>query len=284
MDAHLDAHLHADDNVYDSLAEAIGGQERWAFGTGFDDPLAGVDTAVPAGVDAAALGRECLALGDDALLLSQRLALWVSNAPELEDEVALANIALDLLGQARLLLTRAAQADPGLRPAAAPAQLPDEDALAYFREPVEFRNVRLVEIDDGLDFARCIARLFLATAWRLPLLHRVGRSSDPVLAAIAAKGVIEATYHQEYAAGWLVRLGDGTALSHQRMQAAVEWAWPYAAELSPETGVAEVVADTLAAATLRRPEDAASPPAGEERDRLLTELQSFARANTDATW
>ena len=282
----MDVHLHADDNVYDSLAEAIGGEERWAFGTGFDDPLAGLDDdALPAGVDAAAVALECLACGDDALILSARLTDWVTNAPELEDEVALANIALDLLGQARLLLTRAARLDPALRPAVAPDQVPDEDALAYFREPAEFHNVGLVELDDGLDFARCIARLFLASAWRLALLQRLTGSPDPVLAAIAAKGVVEATYHREYAADWVVRLGDGTAVSHDRMQAALDWVWPYSAELSAEAGVADVIAEVLAAATLRRPEPAAgAPPRGQDRSLLLADLQSFARANPDATW
>jgi ring-1,2-phenylacetyl-CoA epoxidase subunit PaaC len=92
------------DNVYESLTEE--NDARWAFGTGFDDPLSGMDTSVPAGLDAAALGAYCLMLGDDALIFSHRLQEWVTNAPELEDEVAVANIALDLLGQARLLLAR----------------------------------------------------------------------------------------------------------------------------------------------------------------------------------
>lgn len=280
----MDVHLHADDNVYDSLAEAIGGEERWAFGTGFEPGLAGVDAAVPPGLDAAAVAAECLARGDDALILSAQLARWVTNAPELEDELALANIALDLLGQARLLLSRAAQLDPALRPAGAPDHVPDEDALAYFRDHDEFHHVRLAELDDGLDFARCIARLFLASAWRLALLQRLTASPDPVLAAIAAKGVVELTYHREYAAQWVVRLGDGTAVSHERMQAGVVWAWPYAAELSVEAGVADVVAQVLAAATLRPPEPSSAAPSDADRSRLLAELQSFARADPDATW
>ncbi|MEP7179886.1 MAG: Phenylacetic acid catabolic protein, partial [Pseudonocardiales bacterium] len=182
--------------AYESLADAHGGEERWAFGTGFDDPLAGVDTTVPPGVDASALASECLALGDDALVLSQRLSGWCSNAPELEDDVALANIALDLLGQARLLLTRAAQADPSLRPPGAPTHIPDEDALAYFRAPAAYRNVRLVELDDDADFARCIARLFVFATGRLAQLTRLSDSKDPVLADIAAKGGTELTYHR----------------------------------------------------------------------------------------
>jgi ring-1,2-phenylacetyl-CoA epoxidase subunit PaaC len=289
-------HLHADDNVYDSLAEATGGDARWAFGTGFDDPLAGVDTTVPAGVDAAALARQCLALGDDALVLSQRLALWCSNAHELEDEVALANIALDLLGQARLLLTRAAQADPTIRPSRAPAHIPDEDALAYFRDEEEFTNVRLVELDDAGDFARCIARLLVVITWRLAYLTRLAASPDPVSAAIAAKAVIEMTYHREYAAAWLIRLGDGTELSHRRMQEAVEWVWPEMEELFVADGGREetygVLRPVLAAATLVEPRAAASFEGvggrmgrhTDDLDALLAELQDFARDNADASW
>jgi ring-1,2-phenylacetyl-CoA epoxidase subunit PaaC len=289
--------MHEDENAYDSLAVAHGGEERWAFGTGFDDPLAGVDTRVPAGVDAAALGRECLELGDDALVLSQRLAAWCSNAPELEDEVALANIALDLLGQARLLLTRAAQADSALRPADAPAHIPAEDALAYFRDERAFRNVRLAELDDAGDFAAAIVRLFLFVTWRLALMDRLAASPDPVLAAIAAKAVTELSYHRDYAAGWVVRLGDGTDVSRNRMQAALERVWPYVDELFDAGEVLEVleefddvVRQVLTAATLTAP---AAPAAaaigrrGEHTDALaplLTELQSVARADPAATW
>jgi ring-1,2-phenylacetyl-CoA epoxidase subunit PaaC len=292
----MSTHLHADDNVYDSLAEAEGGEERWAFGTGFDDPLAGVDTTVPDGVDAAALARLCLGLGDDALILSQRLALWCSNAHELEDEVALANIALDLLGQARLLLTRAAQADPSIRPSRAPAQVPAEDALAYFRDEEEFTNVRLAERDDAGDFARCVARLLALVTWRMAYLEQLTASPDPVTAAIAAKAIIEMTYHREYAAGWVVRLGDGTELSHERMQAAVEWVWPDLDELFVTGGMREeslgVLRPVLAAATLVEPATVAADDRvggrlgnhGADLDPLLADLQDFARANPEATW
>ncbi|MEP7019958.1 MAG: 1,2-phenylacetyl-CoA epoxidase subunit PaaC [Pseudonocardiales bacterium] len=292
-----------DTTAYESLADAHGGEDRWAFGTGFDDPLAGVDTTVPPGVDPAALGLMCLALGDDALVMSQRLAGWCSNAPELEDDVALANIALDLLGQARLLLTRAAQADPSLRPAEAPAHIPDEDALAYFRDPAAFRNVRLVELDDDGDFARCIARLFLFSTWRLAALVWLVDSPDPVLAAASAKAVTELTYHREYAAGWVVRLGDGTELSHQRMQDALEWAWPcvnllFGSDLSQGNLYAEhsefigVLARVLATATLSEPPwewagSSAGARDGEHTEaltELIADLQSVARAHPAATW
>ena len=160
-------------------------------------------------------------LGDDALILSHRLQQWVTRAPELEDEMALANIALDLLGQARLLLTRAGRAEGAGR---------DEDALAYLRAEPEFRNVRLVEREDA-DFADLVARLLVFSTWRLALLDRLTGSADPVLAAIAAKGVKEVTYHRDYAAQWVVRLGDGTELSHARMQAAIDGVWPLVDEL-----------------------------------------------------
>lgn len=288
----MGTHLHADDNAYDSLAEAAGGEERWAFGTGFDSPLAGVDTAVPAGVDAADLAAQCLALGDDALVLSQRLAAWCSNAHELEDEVALANIALDLLGQARLLLTRAAQADVGLRPAAAPVHIPDEDALAYFRDAREYRNVTLVELDDEGDFARCVVRLLAFTVWRLALLARLANSPDPVLAAIAAKGLTECAYHREYAAGWVVRLGDGTELSRQRTQQALDWVWPYLDRVFDDdvrSECCDVLGQVLGAATLTQPPPfcAVADGAGSHAEALpalLAELQSVARAHPGATW
>ena len=161
---------------FDNAYEAINADNdpRWAFGTGFADPLAGVDPAVPAGVDGGDLAAYCLMLGDDALVMSHRLQQWCTNAPTLEDEVALANIALDLLGQARLLLTRAGQVDGSDR---------DEDAFAYFRDAGEFRNVRLVELDNG-DFAECVVRLLrlrhVATGAARPPgeLARPGRRGD----------------------------------------------------------------------------------------------------------
>ena len=135
------------DNVYDAITEA--NDARWAFGTGFTDPLAGVGSSVPDGVDGADLAAYCLMLGDDALVMSHRLQQWCSNGPELEDEVALANIALDLLGQARLLLARAGAVDGSGR---------GEDAYAFSRAEHEFRNVRLAELECG-DFGELTARL-----------------------------------------------------------------------------------------------------------------------------
>src|SRR5215469_10743498 len=148
------------DTAYEAINEGEDSGHRWAYGTGFTDPLAGVDTTLPEGVDGAALAAYCLMLGDDALIMSHRLQQWCTNAPELEDEVALANIALDLIGQARLLYARAGKADGTDR---------TEDLYAFFRDEHEFRNVRLVEIDNG-DFGHTMARLLVFATWRLALL------------------------------------------------------------------------------------------------------------------
>lgn len=267
------------DNVYEAITEEQD-ESRWAYGTGFADPLSGVDATVPPGVTA----DECLALGDDALIMSHRLQEWVTRAPELEDEVALANIGLDLLGQARLLLTRAGQIDGSGR---------GEDDLAFLRDEREFRNVRLVELDGG-HFGHLIARLFVFSVWRLALLHRLLDAKDPVLAAIAAKAVKELAYHREYAANWVVRLGDGTQLSHRRMQEGLDATWPYVAELfrgADRTEFDTVVARVLDAATLTVPQTPAVGGRGgrdgvhtERMGFLLAELQSVARAHPGATW
>jgi ring-1,2-phenylacetyl-CoA epoxidase subunit PaaC len=293
--------------VYQSLSEETE-DHRWAFGTGFTDPLEGIDPSVPDGVDARTLADYCLMLGDDALIYSHRLQQWMTRLPELEEETALANIALDLLGQARMLLARASQAE-GTRLAGGNGR--DEDQLAFFRDEHEFRNVRLAEHLDT-DFAELTGRLLIFSAWRLALFGRLAASADPVLAAIAAKGARELAYHRDYAAQWVIRLGDGTPLSHGKMQAALEAIWPLAGELfqpDPVTsalpGVAadpaglraevDAVLDAvLDAATLERPQAAplarVAGKAGREGVHtetfgpLLAELQSVARAHPDATW
>ena len=302
------------DNAYEAINEGSSdeGDGHWAFGTGFADPLTGVDTTVPADVDAADLAVYCLMLGDDALVMSHRLQQWCTNAPELEDEVALANIALDLLGQARLLLARAAAADsPGPGPGGPGPG--GEDGYAFFRAEHDFRNVRLAELERG-DFGELIARLLVFATWRLALLQRLAASRDPVLAAVAAKGVKEVTYHRDYAAQWLIRLGDGTTFSRDRAQAGLETIWPYVAELftphevegrmaASGAGVDpavvrgefdDVLARVLPAATLEIPDVA--PRTGvagrtgrhgvhtEAMGYLLAELQSVARAYPGATW
>ncbi|WP_369231262.1 1,2-phenylacetyl-CoA epoxidase subunit PaaC [Streptomyces sp. R21] len=276
----------SDDHVYLSLAEGHddGSDARWAFGTGFEDPLHGVDTRVPEGIDAAELVATCLALGDDALVSAQRLAEWCTRAPELEEEVALANIGLDLLGQARLLYARCGQADGSGR---------GEDAYAYFRDAGDFRNVRLAELPVG-DFAFSIVRLLVLSSWRLAHFERLAASPDPVLAAIAAKGVKELTYHRQYAAEWAVRLGDGTAESHRRMVAGLDQVAPYIGELFTAYDVRDEVTDILRqvteAAGLPMPAIATLPERGRDGDHtehlapLLDELQSVARAHPEATW
>jgi ring-1,2-phenylacetyl-CoA epoxidase subunit PaaC len=271
-------------DAYLSLTDVTEDDHRWAFGTGFADPLAGLGEAVPPGVDPAALAERCLALGDDALIYSHRLQQWVTRAPELEEETALANIALDLLGQARLLLTRAAQAEGRGR---------DEDQLAFFRDEREFRNVRLVEHADA-DFAELTARLLVFSAWRLALFERLTADPDPVLAAIAAKAVKELTYHRDYAAAWVIRLGDGTDYSHAKAQAALDALWPLVGELDLDADAAAYLDAVIAEATLTRPSAPPLAPVAGKTGRggthteamgyILAELQSVARANPDATW
>jgi ring-1,2-phenylacetyl-CoA epoxidase subunit PaaC len=235
------SHLPDHDSVYDGL---LGGDDsQWAFGTDFEDPLAGVDTTVPDGVDRHDLAVYCLMLGDDALVMSHRLSQWCSNAPDLEEDIALANIALDLLGQARLLLARAAAADPSVVPALPEGSpVPPEDALAYFRGDREFRNVRLAETDNG-DFAMTMARLLVFSTWRLALFQRLAASRDHVLSAVAVKGVKEMTYHRDYAARWFLTLARGTEESRRRLVDGLRATWPLRAELFTTHEVERRVAD-----------------------------------------
>jgi len=302
-----------DRGAYEGLVEADD-DSRWAFGTGFDDPLAGVDTTMPAGVDGGDLATYCLMLADDALVMSQRLAQWSTRAPELEEEVALANIGLDLLGQARLLLARAAAADPSVLPSLPDGSpVPAEDALAFFRDEMDFRNVRLVELDNG-DFARTVLRLLVFSAWRLALLQRLRASRDTVLSAVAGKGVKEVTYHRDYAARWVVTLAQGTPESRRRTVAALTSVWPYVGELldahpvekrladdsvavDPASMRAElhgVLGEVLVAADLAAPDGpTATAVAGrsgrdglhtEAMGPLLAQMQVVARAHPTGLW
>lgn len=216
-------------SVYDGLLGSDDSQ--WAFGTDFEDPLAGVDTTIADGVDGAALAAYCLMLGDDALIYSHRLSQWCSKAPDLEDDIALSNIALDLLGQARLLLARAAAADPSVVPSLPEGSpVPAEDALAFFRDESGFRNVRFVEPDNG-DFAETISRLLIFSSYRLALLERLRDSQDAVLAAVATKGVKEVAYHRDYAGRWFLTLARGTDESRRRLLAGLTRIWPLYGEL-----------------------------------------------------
>ncbi|TDC58693.1 phenylacetate-CoA oxygenase subunit PaaI [Micromonospora sp. KC207] len=233
-----------------------------------------------------------LALGDDALVAAQRLGEWTSRGPEMEEDVALANIALDQLGAARLLLTYAGELEGAGR---------DEDALAYLRGDREFRNCLLVELPNN-DFAVTMAKLLLLSAYQLPLYAALAGCADERLAAIGAKARKESAYHRDHAALWVRRLGDGTAESHRRMQAAVDQVWPYAHELFAPWPGAPVdpatlqgdfdayVGPVLAEATLTRPADGWAPAGGrdglhtEHLSYLLAEMQVLHRAHPGAKW
>lgn len=244
-------------------------------------------------------------LGDNALVLGQRLAEWCGHGPALEEDLALTNIALDLVGQARLLLTHAGALEGRGR---------DEDALAYFRDEQEFRNWTLVELPNGTakhdDYAVTIVRNFLFSAVQVPLWEALARSSDEQLAQIAAKSVKEARSHLRHAADWVVRFGDGTDESHRRAQEALDRLWPYTHELwaadeveraAAQAGIGVAVAGlkpvwdatvdaTLAAATLARPGDTAFVSTGklglhsEHLGYLLAEMQVLARQHPGARW
>jgi len=280
-------------SVYDDLLGTDVSQ--WAFGTDFEDPLAGVDTTVPDDLDAAALAAYCLMLGDDALVMSHRLSEWCSRAPDLEDDIALSNIALDLLGQARLLLARAAAADPSVVPALPDGSpVPVEDALAFFREALDFRNVRLVELENG-DFAHTVARLLLFATVRLAAFERLADAGhtfggDPVLSAIAAKGVKELTYHRDYAGRWFLTLAQGTEESRRRLLAGLSAVWPLYDELRTayDAGAeVDVVLDQVFAVSgVERPEVGAMSGRGhtEALSRMLAEMQVVARAHPQGLW
>ncbi|MFI5756012.1 1,2-phenylacetyl-CoA epoxidase subunit PaaC [Streptomyces sp. NPDC051569] len=229
-----------------------------------------------------------LALGDDALVLSHRLGEWAGHAPVLEEEVALANIALDLLGQARILLSLVG----------------DEDDLAYLREERSFRNLQLVEQPNG-DFAHTIARQLYFSTYQLFLYQRLA-AGDSEFTGLAAKAVKEVAYHQDHAEHWTLRLGDGTAESHERMRRACEDLWRYTGEMfRPVEGVdldwqaleADWLASVSAAlerATLSAPD---SPRTGgwaagagrqglhtEPFGRMLAEMQHLHRSHPGASW
>jgi ring-1,2-phenylacetyl-CoA epoxidase subunit PaaC len=248
-----------------------------------------------------ALATYALRLGDDALVLSHRLGEWVTNAPQLEEDVALANIGLDLLGQARTLLSYAAEVEGAGR---------TEDDLAYLRDEREFVNVHLVERPND-DFAVTMARQLLFSTYQLALYDGLQASADPTLAGVAAKAVKEVDYHRDHATQWVLRLGDGTDESHRRMQAGLERMWPYADELFVSDDLEQAlvsdgvavdasalrprwdayVDQVLAEATLTRPEGLRTPPGGgrggihtEAMGYLLAEMQHLHRAHPGATW
>jgi ring-1,2-phenylacetyl-CoA epoxidase subunit PaaC len=242
-----------------------------------------------------------LRLGDDGLILSHRLAEWAARAPGFEEDIALTNIGLDLLGQARTLLTYAGEVEGAGR---------TEDDLAYLRSEREFLNVLLVELVGVDDFAFTIARQLLFSSYQWELYDELRTSSDEMLAAVAAKAVKEVAYHRDYATQWTLRLGDGTDESHRRMQDAFEQAWPYVPELFDvddlvhdlvASGIAvdvsalrpgwdAVIDDVLGLATLTRPDTWVAPGGGrrgihtEAMGYLLAEMQHLHRSHLGATW
>lgn len=240
-----------------------------------------------------------LRLGDDALIVAQQLGKWAARAPELAEDVALTNIGLDLLGQARILLSYAGELIRGLT----------EDDLAFLRDERAFLNCQLVEQPNG-DFAATIARQLLFSAYQYELYDALQSSADPTLAAVAGKAVKEVAYHRDHATQWTLRLGDGTPKSTRRMQAGVDALWPYAAELfetdalladlvavgvAPDpaqlrSGWAGYLTPVLSAATMTPPASEWAPTGGrsglhtEGFGFLLAEMQYLHRSHPGASW
>jgi ring-1,2-phenylacetyl-CoA epoxidase subunit PaaC len=247
-----------------------------------------------------ALVEYALRLGDDALVQAQRLGEWIAAAPQLEEDVAVGNIALDQLGQARALLAYAGEAEGAGR---------DEDDLAYFRDERSFLNCQLVELPNG-DFGFTVARMLVFAAYQYELYDRLAASADPTLAAVAAKAVKEVDYHRDHATQWTLRLGDGTDESHRRMQQALDDVWPYVGELfetddvTASTAIGGIAIDpaaieepalgyvdaVVAEATLARPDTSVRHTGGrrgvhtEHLGYLLAEMQVLARAHPGASW
>ncbi|HET8832214.1 MAG TPA: 1,2-phenylacetyl-CoA epoxidase subunit PaaC [Casimicrobiaceae bacterium] len=243
-----------------------------------------------------------LHLADNDLVLAQRLGEWVGKGPVLEEDIASTNVGLDLLGQARLWLAYASEIDGR-----------SEDRFAYFRDSGEFRNLLLVEQPNG-NYADTIVRQYLFDQWHVLLLAELARSRDPRIAGIAAKASTEVRYHVERSSGWIVRLGDGTELSHARTQHAIDALWPYAGEMFRVDAIDRALIDAgivpdgqalhapwlaavrsvLAEATLAEPADAwtqgVSGRGGrqgihtEHLSRMLAEMQVLPRTYPEARW
>lgn len=236
---------------------------------------------------------------DDALIAGHRLSEWCGKAPTPEEDIALANMGLDLLGQARSLYARAAEAEGAGH---------DEDQFAYLRDPGQYRNLLLLELPNG-DFARTIVRQFLYAAFIDPWWQALTHSTDPGLAAIAAKAEKETAYHLRHSAEWVIRLGDGTQESHRRAQDALDLLMPYTGELFGPPDEAPLFADgttpdpatirpewdqtldaVLAQATLTRPDASWSQSGGrtgrhtEHLGFLLAEMQHLPRTHPGAQW
>jgi ring-1,2-phenylacetyl-CoA epoxidase subunit PaaC len=250
-----------------------------------------------------ALFEYLLRLGDDRLVLGHRLSEWCGHGPILEEDIATSNVALDLLGQATMFLRLAGEVEGKGR---------DEDALAYFREVVEFRNCQMAELPKG-DFAFTMARQFLFDVYAVVLLDALSHSAHESIAAIAAKSLKEAKYHVRHSGEWMLKLGDGTDESHRRVQKAVDELWRFTPELFAtddidramlDAGIAPdlaalkaqweaLVRDVVDRATLTLPHDvprAANVRSGrtgshtEHLGHMLAEMQIIARSHPGATW
>lgn len=241
-----------------------------------------------------------LHLGDTSLILAQRLGEWVGHAPALEEDLALANISLDLLGQARYLLSYAGELE---------GQGRSEDDLAFLRDPSDYTNLALVE-QPNVDFGHTIVRQFLIDAWQLQLFEHLQSSTDSRFAELAAKALKETRYHYRFSAGWMVRLGDGTEESHKRVQTGLDELWKFTAELfapgaadetAAQVGIAPdpamlragwlaSVEPVLHEATLKKPADVNYRWFGKRRQHsdhlshLLAEMQFMQRAYPGAQW
>ena len=239
-----------------------------------------------------------VSLGDDALMLAQRLGWWISRAPEMEEDIAIGNIALDLVGHARFLYSYAGS-----------AWNKTEDDLAYFRDEEEFRSARLTETENG-DFGQTIARQLLMSHYFLGLYTALENSTDETLAAIAAKAVKEIEYHADHANQWTLRLGLGTEESHRRISEGLYYMWPYVAELFEDLPIHTKLAETgeavlpsslwdefqrnisyvLEEAGLEIPQVPSARSSqrtgkyNEYRGYILAEMQSLARRHPGATW
>ena len=261
----------------------------------------GAKTSAPAAsASKDALLRYLLRLGDTSLILGQRLGEWIGHSPALEEDLGLANLSLDLVGQARLLLTYAGEVEGEGR---------DEDALAFFRDAPQFMNHTLAEQPNG-DFAQTIVRQVLLDAWQLEMYEALSSSMDTRLAAIAAKALKESRYHFRFSSGWLIRLGDGTEESHRRAQNALNGLWRFTDELFSVDDIDEQMAtagigprlaelksrwetridEVLREATLTHPASARYPWHGkrgvhtEHLGHMLTEMQHLQRTYPGAQW
>jgi ring-1,2-phenylacetyl-CoA epoxidase subunit PaaC len=238
-----------------------------------------------------------LRLGDDALIAAQRTAEWIAAAPQLEEDVALGNIGLDQLGQARALLQYAAEVEGAGR---------TEDDLAYFRDERDFLNLQLCELPNG-DFGHTMARLLYFATYQHLLYEQLLGSADETLAGVAGKAVKEVAYHVDHATQWVLRLGDGTDESHRRMQAGLDAFWPYTGEMFASDALVQrldvavdpagleeewvrQVTRVIDESTCERPTSSYQHTGGrdgkhtEHLGYLLAELQHVARSHPGATW